>query len=249
MAVMAIEGGEIHYEEFGSGFPVLCFAPGSLRSQMSFWWSSPRNPGQTPAWMDPTKSLASDFRVIAMDQRNAGKSRGPIGARDGWDLYARDQLALLDHLGIEKCHVLGACIGATFALKLCEIAPQRIAAMALMQPIGRVAENIAYTEREVKENWGPAMLDINPGLDPEIVRGFGARLFGADFVHSVSREFVAGCQVPMLIMPGNEVAHPMAVAEEMIRLAPRGEYLKFWKGEGRDYSVPAIRDFLKRNTP
>ncbi len=76
-----------------------------------------------------------------------------------------------------------------------------------------------------------------------------ARLLGADFVHSVTREFVASCHIPMLIMPGNEVAHPAAVAEEMLRLAPRGEYLKFWKGAGCDYSVPAIRDFLKRNTP
>jgi pimeloyl-ACP methyl ester carboxylesterase len=245
---MPIKNGEIYYEEFGSGFPVLCFSPGSLRSQISFWRSLPRDPAQTPGWMDPTTSLAEDFRVIAMDQRNAGRSRGPVGPNDGWELYANDQFAVLDALGIERCHMLGACIGATFALKLCEMAPQRIASAALMQPIGRVPENISYTQKQVKENWLPGLMQTNPALDPEVMHGFGARLFGSDFVHSVSKDFVAGCAVPMLIMPGNEVAHPTSVAEELLRLAPRGEYLKFWKGEGRDYSVLAIRDFFKRHT-
>jgi len=249
MPLMPITGGEIYYEEFGAGFPVLCFSPGSLRSQISFWRSSPRDPGQVPGWMDPTQSLAADFRVIAMDQRNAGRSRGPVGANDGWDLYARDQFGLLDHLGIDRCHVLGACIGVTFALKMCAVAPQRIASLALMQPIGRVPDNISYTQKQLSENWVPAMLAANASLDPEVMRAFGARLFGSEFVHSVSRDFVAGCDIPMLIMPGNETAHPAAVAEQLLQLAPRGEYLKFWKGEGRDYSVPAIRDFLRRHTP
>ena len=151
MAVMAIEGGQIRYEVYGTGFPVLCFAPGALRSELSFWWSSSRHPGQTPGWMDPTKALAPDFKVIAMDQRNAGGSLGPVGASDGWELYARDHLALLDHLGVERCHLLGACIGVTFALKLCELAPDRIASMALMQPIGRVPENVAYTQKQLAE--------------------------------------------------------------------------------------------------
>ncbi|HEY4142940.1 MAG TPA: alpha/beta hydrolase [Pseudolabrys sp.] len=247
MPVVPIDGGEIYYEEFGSGFPVLCFSPGSLRSQISFWRTLPRSPEKTPPWMDPTTSLAPDFHIIAMDQRNAGKSRGPITANDSWDMYARDQIAVLDHLGIKKCHVLGACIGATFALKLCEVAPERIASVVLMQPIGRVPENIEYTRKEVTESWVPGLLKVNPALDPDETQRFGLRLLSSDFVHAVSREFVAGCQTPMLVMPGHETAHPQAVAEEILRLAPRAEYVKFWRGEGRDYSVPVIRDFLKRH--
>jgi pimeloyl-ACP methyl ester carboxylesterase len=249
MPVVPIEGGEINYEEFGSGVPVLCFSPGSLGSQISFWRSSPRNPGATPPWMDPTTSLATHFRVVAMDQRNAGRSRGPIKADDGWELYARDQIALLDHLGIKQCHLLGACIGVTFALKLCELIPDRILSAALMQPIGRVAQNIDYTRRQIAENWVPGLLKANPSLDSAATLRFAEGLLGADFVHSVSRDFVKGCSTPLLIMPGDEVAHPRPVAEELLQLAPRGEYLKFWKGEGRDYSVPVIRDFLLRHNP
>ncbi len=249
MPEMPIQGGEIYYEEFGAGVPVLCFSPGSLRSQISFWRSSPRDPSKTPPWMDPTTSLAHDFRVVAMDQRNAGRSRGPIKAEDGWELYARDQIALLDHLGIKQCHVLGACIGVTFALKLCEMVPDRILSVALMQPIGRVPENVEYTRKQVRETWVPGIINANSALDPAATLSFAEHLFGSEFVHSVSRDFVKACKIPMLIMPGNETAHPAPVAEELLQLAPRGEYLKFWKGEGREYSVPTIRDFLLRHNP
>src|SRR5712691_2853050 len=142
MPTLKTADGEIYYEEFGQGFPVLCFAPGSLSSRLDYWHHSPR---------DPSKPSP------AMDQRNAGRSRAPVRAIDNWDTYARDHIALMDHLGIERCHTLGACIGASFCLKLCEMVPQRIASAVLMQPIGRVPENIAYTNRETAENWGLGM--------------------------------------------------------------------------------------------
>ena len=185
-----------------------------------------------------------------MDQRNAGRSRARIGPGDDWDTYAQDHVALLDHLKVERCHVLGACIGASFCLKLCELVPARIAAAVLMQPIGRVPENVDYTSRELVSTWTPGMRKTNPDLDPEALRDLGERLFAPEFVHSVSREFVAGCATPMLIMPGNDLAHPAAISEELVRLAPRAEMLKNWKGEGRSpYAARCARDFLLRNTP
>src|SRR5687768_6171871 len=96
------DGVTIHYEEQGTGFPLLLLAPGGMRSVIERWESAP---------FDPRKELSSDFRVIAMDQRNAGRSRAPVSASDGWQTYAQDQLALLDQLGIERCHLLGGCIG------------------------------------------------------------------------------------------------------------------------------------------
>jgi pimeloyl-ACP methyl ester carboxylesterase len=249
MPVLKTADGEIYYEEFGSGFPVLCFAPGSLRSQIAYWHSSPRDPSKPPPSMDPTKDLATEFRVIAMDQRNAGRSRAPVKPSDDWETYARDQIAVLDYLGIDRCHTLGACIGASFCLKLAELVPERIASCVLMQPIGRVPENIAYTKRETAENWGLGMCRDNPTLEFDDVIALGARLFDREFVHSVTREFVAGCQTPMLLMPGDDTAHPGAISDEVLRLAPRIEYLKQWKNTAKAYSVPVTRDFFRRNTP
>lgn len=75
------------------------------------------------ATINPLAVYADDFRLIAMDQRNAGRSAGPLEIEDPWGAYARDQLALLDHLGVDRFHVMGACIGGSFALKLVEEAP------------------------------------------------------------------------------------------------------------------------------
>ena len=49
-----------------------------------------------------------------MDQRNAGRSHAPLRATDGWQTYTDDQVALLDHLGLETAHVMGMCVGGPF---------------------------------------------------------------------------------------------------------------------------------------
>jgi len=109
MASFTFDGTEIHFDEYGSGFPVLLIAPGGMKSAAPFWESTPWN---------PIPQLSETFRVIAMDQRNAGRSSGPISADDSWDTYTRDQLALLDYLGIEKFHAVGMCIGLLNASQL-----------------------------------------------------------------------------------------------------------------------------------
>ena len=123
MPVFTRPDAEIYYEVHGSGFPLLLFAPGGLRSQLEYWRRSPSNPDAAPPWMNPMVDLAGRFTVVGMDQRNAGKSRGKVTAADGWHTYAGDHLALMDHLGHRRFHVMGGCIGATFCLTLCELAP------------------------------------------------------------------------------------------------------------------------------
>ena len=68
----------IYYEEFGRGFPILTFAPAGLQSTIEIW-SRPAAP------INPITEFAGSFRVIAMDQRNAGgQSRATITAQYGW---------------------------------------------------------------------------------------------------------------------------------------------------------------------
>ncbi len=98
MAIFTRPDAEIHYEVHGSGYPLLLFAPGGLRSQLEFWRHSPSNPAAPPPWMNPMVDLAGRFTVIGMDQRNAGNSRGTVTSTHGWHTYASDHLALMDHL-------------------------------------------------------------------------------------------------------------------------------------------------------
>ena len=113
----------IHFEEKGSGFPLLMIAGGGLNSTIPNL-SAPYSPFNA---MDEFKN---DFRCITMDQRNAtgGESTGPIPVDDPWGAFADDQLGLMDHLGIRQFFFFGNCIGGSFALKLMERAPERIVA-------------------------------------------------------------------------------------------------------------------------
>ncbi len=106
MPVLKLDDAEIHYQEYGSGYPVLLFAPGGMRSHTGLWHAPADGPPR--AWNDWTEVLGETYRVVAMDQRNAGRSRGAIEADHGWHTYAADHLALIDHLGIARCHTIGA---------------------------------------------------------------------------------------------------------------------------------------------
>ena len=131
MATLKTRAGHLHYEVHGSGYPVLLFAPGFLSSRIERWSTNPARPGAPQDWLDPIAELAADFRLVALDVRNAGKSRATITAQDDWSSYTGDHLALLDHLGIERCHVMGACIGVSFALALAAARPGLVSALVL----------------------------------------------------------------------------------------------------------------------
>jgi pimeloyl-ACP methyl ester carboxylesterase len=229
----------IYYEEYGSGYPLLLFAPGGMRSTISFWRRSP---------FDPTREFAADFRVIAMDQRNAGQSDAPITAGDGWQSYTADHLALLDHLAIGRCHVMGGCIGSSYCLGIAQTAPERITAAVLQNPIGLSADNRTQFDGMFDE-WADELAVARQDVAPAI-RSFRENMFGGEFVFSVSREFVRGCRTPLLVLPGNDAFHPTATAQEIVDLAPKAELLAGW---GEPGAIPAtverVRAFLKANTP
>jgi pimeloyl-ACP methyl ester carboxylesterase len=123
---------ELYYEEYGSGFPVLLFSPGQRVGQHRKM--GPRPDGEERAVLNWTEVLADQFHVIAMDQRNARNSSGAIEADHGWDTYAHDQLAIMDHLGLEKFHTIGACIGASYCLNIARLAPERVCSVVLQIP-------------------------------------------------------------------------------------------------------------------
>src|ERR1700761_3216852 len=103
MPTIEHHGAQIYYAEHGQGFPVLTFAPAGLASVIDVWRSA-------SAPIKPVEEWAGEYRVIVMDQRNAGgQSRAPISANDGWDDYTADHIAVLDQLRIDRCHLYGQC--------------------------------------------------------------------------------------------------------------------------------------------
>src|SRR5438093_5718980 len=121
----------IHYEEAGSGFPLLLIAGGGLNSNIS------GITGDYPPF-NAMKEFGNEYRCIAFDLRNApaGQSSGPLEIDRPWDSHTDDQLALMDHLGINKFMVMGFCIGGPFIWNLLKRAPDRVVAAVLAQPVG-----------------------------------------------------------------------------------------------------------------
>jgi pimeloyl-ACP methyl ester carboxylesterase len=230
----------INYEVHGNGFPLLLLAPGGMRSTIGAWERAP--------W-DPRTELADRFQVIAMDQRNAGASSGPIGAEDGWATYTGDQLALLDHLGIDRCHVLGMCIGGPYCMGLIERAPARIAAAVLLQTIGSSTDNrAAFTQ--LFDGWADALKPQRPEVPAEAWESFREHMFGGEFLYNVTREFVRNCTHPLLVMMGNDLYHPEATSREIAELAPHATLVEHWKEpEHRANGIAKVREFLQEHTP
>lgn len=247
MPDLDIPAGHIHYELHGRGYPVLLFAPGFLSSRIERWSTNPARPGVQQDWLDPITELASNFQLIALDVRNAGQSRATIGPDDDWAAYTSDHLALLDHLSVGQCHVMGACIGVSFALALAKARPGLVSALVLQNPIGLSATNRAALDQEY-DKWAGEVRGW-PNVDPGLLPGFGQRMFGGDFIFSVSREFVRDCAIPTLLMPGDDLVHPAEVSADLAR-APNVELLAPWKGsQYRDAAMRRVREFLKGHTP
>jgi pimeloyl-ACP methyl ester carboxylesterase len=232
----------IYYEEFGQGFPILTFAPAGLQSVIDVW-------NRPSAPVNPTTEFATHFRVIAMDQRNAGgKSYAPITAQDGWHSYAADHIALLDHLRIDQCHLYGQCIGGPFIMSLLQAQPQRIACAVIAQPIGRVGA-MPPTRSANFEAWVKTLKD-RPDATEQVLEAFYQNLYGPGFAYSVDRAFVASCQTPCLVLAGNDAAHPFAIAEEMAKLLPNGEFIPEWKeGAALVTATARMKQFLLEHTP
>ncbi len=250
MPVLKLDDAEIRYDITGpaNGYPVLLFAPGGMRSNMGMWHAPKEGPPRV--WNDWTEVLAAaGYRVIAMDQRNAGDSRGAIAADHGWHTYTSDQLALLDHLGIRKCHTLGGCIGSSYCLKMAETASGRVSAQVLQNPIGLNPEFPTHFPDGFAE-WSKEQRAARPDLDMDAVAAFGRNMWAGDFVFAVTRDFVKRCQMPSLVLPGDDKPHPTAIGLEVAETLPHAEMLRDWKGPAH---LAAQRErvvgFLKAHTP
>ena len=176
----------------------------------------------------------------------AGRSTAPIFARDGWDAYTADQVGLLDHLGIERCHVLGGCIGCSYAFGLA--AEGRVSAAVLQNPIGVHNNRDAFYE--MFDGWAAALREEGRDLDDATTTAFREAMYSTDFVFNVSRDFVSSCQTPLLVLKGNDLYHPAVTSLEVAELAPHAELIEDWKGEeNAERTANAVSEFFRAHTP
>jgi pimeloyl-ACP methyl ester carboxylesterase len=138
---------KIHYIVQGSGTPVVLIH-GLLSSAQMNWTL----PGITAA-------VAKHHQVIALDCRGHGSSDKPLEESAYGPPMAEDVVALLDHLGIRKAHIVGYSMGGMIALKLAVLHPERIESVMLCGmgwlPEGSKLQDF-WTAMPVKDDAGRA---------------------------------------------------------------------------------------------
>src|SRR4051794_10153506 len=156
----------IHYEEAGSGFPLMLIPGGGLNSTIPF--VKEKGP------FNAIDEFKSDYRCIVADLRNAngGQSSGPVEVDRPWDSYTDDHLALMDHLGCKQFLVMGFCIGGPLIWNLLKRASDRVVASVLAQPSGfRPSMPDLFYQNNIK-GWAPGLCEKRPDVTMETADRF-----------------------------------------------------------------------------
>lgn len=165
MPFATVDGQPLHYIDQGTGPAVLLAG--------SYLWDQ-------AMWAPQIAELSKHYRVIALDLWGHGQS-GPLPeGTTSLDDIARQALALLDHLQIDRVTLVGLSVGGMWGVRLALSAPQRLNGLVLMDTYVGVepepTRQYYFSLFKLIEETGvisPQLLDIvvpiffRPGIDPQ----------------------------------------------------------------------------------
>lgn len=199
MAYAHVNGIWLNHREQGEGEPLL------LVMGLGAPWQG---------WEPQLEAFSRQYRVICFDNRGVGASDKPVGRYTVSQLM-EDTRGLLDHLRIERAHVVGVSMGGMVAMELAARYPQRVGSLVLAATtpaadarmrwtMGRIAarvgavaftcggslqDRVAAVKEELVQVWLPLIFSARPGGDEEaIVR----RLMDAAFADGFPAVGTAG---------------------------------------------------------
>lgn len=189
MPVTEIDGIDTYYETLGDGPPLLMFAPGGFDARIEKWSDL-----GVYARIRLLEHLPRHFTCILFDRRENGRSGGRV-ERIGWEHFVRQGAGLLDHLGHEKAHLIGGCMGCAPVAAFAVRHPGRVMSVVHYWPVGgahyrinahqRFARHLAFAE----ENGLGAVVDLVRSHD----KNFSADPRGGPWGNSIraSEDFAA----------------------------------------------------------
>jgi pimeloyl-ACP methyl ester carboxylesterase len=223
------EGQWIAYREFGSGPQTCVLVHGLLLSQRM----------HEPLARD---LAAAGHRIVTIDLLGHGASDRPV---DSWrysiSAFARQVVALLDHLGLDDAVIAGTSLGANAALEACALAPARVRGLVIEMPVldnALVASVIAFTPvlvglslapaparllaRAAPREWLPFYVDValdmirqDPGPSSAMLRGL---FFGRVAPPTAERR---GLAAPALVIGHRrDPVHPLSDAGMLVDELP-----------------------------
>jgi pimeloyl-ACP methyl ester carboxylesterase len=130
MPFATLDGIATRYEVIGSGPPLLMYAPGGFDATIAKWSTM-----GVYARVKLLEHLPKSHACIVFDRRECGESGGRVEAIT-WSHYVAQGKALLDHLRIERAHLLGGCMGCSCVIAFAAAHPARVLGMVLWWPVG-----------------------------------------------------------------------------------------------------------------
>jgi pimeloyl-ACP methyl ester carboxylesterase len=151
VATAVVDGIRTRYEVLGSGPPLLMYSPGGFDATVEKWSSL-----GVYARVKPLDHLAKHYTCIVFDRRETGQSGGRV-ERVTWADYVAQGRGLLDHLQVDRAHLMGGCMGCSPVMAFGVAHPERVLSMVLWWPVGgaryrikahqRVAEHLGFLQQ------------------------------------------------------------------------------------------------------
>ncbi len=139
MTFANINGQEIYFEDSGGEGAPIILAHGFLMDADMF---APQ-----------VAALSPTYRVITWDERGFGRTKYDGNPFTYWD-SAKDCLALLTHLGIQRAVVGGMSQGGFLSLRVALTAPERVRALVLLDTeAGKEPEEQLAGYRQMLDTW------------------------------------------------------------------------------------------------
>jgi len=145
---VARDGVKVHYEVFGAGEPTVMLLP---------TWSIIHS----RHWKLQVPDLARRHRVITFDGRGNGRSDRPAGPEAYRPAeFTADALAVMDATGTDRAVLVALSLGATWALELGALHPERVAGIVFigpalpLVPMSAERRSYSFTERlDTTDGW------------------------------------------------------------------------------------------------
>ena len=193
-------------------------------------------------------ALSTRYRVIAHDNRGAGRSDKPFGAYS-LEQMAHDAMAVLDHAGVENAHVVGASMGGAITQIVGLLHPERTRSLALVctscsnhqwrrdllaswadiatkHGMGEMTTQAArwvIGPRSLRRLW-PAVGWMGPIATSRASHGFSGQVRAILDADDTLRDSLTAIRVPTAVIVGNQdVLTPRGDSEELAELIPTAE--------------------------
>jgi 3-oxoadipate enol-lactonase len=251
---LATDGTRLHYEVFGrrDGEPVLLIQGLGVDSR---------------GWMMQRRAIAARYRGIAFDNRGCGRSDKPDGPYSLIQL-ADDAAMVLDAVGVDSAHVMGASLGGVVSQHLAVLHPDRVRSLVLacsgcrhqrwrrelfeewidvatergMRAVAQENARWLVGPRSLRRFW-PLFDLLGPLAISAPRHGFVAQVRAILDADDDMREALRDIAVPTLVIVGSQdILTPVGDSEELTELIPGAE-LVVVRGAAHGFMVEAFRPF------